>query len=98
MIRQFYDGYGEHFKLSDGSEFRYPPHKCSSKEKEEILCRNETHIKKSNGFSDILSGIKADDIVLIGVLLFLLYDGVDAYILLVILGIIFVMGLGEKEC
>lgn len=98
MIRQFYDGYGEHFKLSDGSDFKYPSLQCPSEKKEEIICKKDECTKKSNPLSDILSGFKADDLVLIGVLLFLIYDGADDYILLIILGIIFLMGIGEAKC
>lgn len=98
MIRQFYDGYGEHFKLSDGSDFKYSSSKCPSEKKEEILCAESDCKIKTNPLGDILSGLKVDDLVLIGVLIFLIYDGVDDYILLIILGIIFVMGIGETKC
>lgn len=98
MIRQFYDGYGEHFKLSDGSEYRYSP-KCDKPQKTgEILCEKEQCAKKPTPFGNILSGVGADDLVLLGVVLFLLYDGVDDYILIIILGIIFVMGIGDNVC
>lgn len=98
MIRQFYDGYGEHFKLSDGSDFSYPVNKCPPKKKEEVCEKINDCTKKTNPINDIFSNLNADDIVLIGVIIFLLYDGVDDYILLIILGIIFLMGIGEKTC
>ena len=98
MIRQFYDGYGEHFKCSDGSDFKYPSKDVCVAKKEEVLCPNEPCTKKSNPLNSILSDFEVDDLILIGLLIFLLYDGVDDYILLIILGIIFVMGLRDKEC
>jgi len=98
LIRQFYDGYGEHFKLSDGSDFKYPSPGSSGEKKEEVICQREEHTRKPNALSDVFSGLKADDLVLIGVLIFLIYDGVEDYILLIILGIIFLMGIGETKC
>ena len=98
MIRQFYDGYGEHFKREDGSEFKYPSPVCIPKKEEEPLCKKSECTNKNNPLSHILSGFKADDLILVGVLLFLIYDGTDDYILLIILGIILLMGFGDKEC
>lgn len=98
MIRQFYDGYGEHFKCIDGSDFRYPPANNQVHKDEKVLCKTECSKHGLTSLNDIFSGFKADDIILLGLIAFLIYDGVDDYILLIILGIILVMGLGDKEC
>lgn len=46
----------------------------------------------SKGLSDILSSVKKDDLVLLGLILFLIGDGCEDKELLLVLGFLFVSG------
>ena len=101
MIRQFYDGYGEHFKYADGRDYVVKRQDNSSCDKKQPVCKKEDTIPSTmcnqDKISSLFSSFDTDDIILVGVLLFLLYDGVDDLILLLILGAVLVMGFYDKK-
>lgn len=101
MIRQFYDGYGEHFKYADGREYVVKKQDNPPRDKKQSVCKKEDTMSvgtcNQDKISSLFSSFDTDDIILVGVLLFLLYDGVDDIILLLILGAVLVMGFYDKK-
>ncbi len=101
MIRQFYDGYGEHFKYADGRDYVVKRQDNSSCDKKQSVCKMEdttpSKICSQDKISSLFSSFDTDDIILVGILLFLLYDGVDDIILILILGAVLVMGFYDKK-
>ena len=52
---------------------------------------------KSRGIGNILSELKKDDYILLGIIAVLIFEGCDDYILLAALGYLFIMGINFQK-
>ena len=60
---------------------------------ESIIIGNETNRESSYNIKKILKGFKTDDYILLGIIIVLMLEGCDDYILLAALGYLFIMGI-----
>ncbi len=61
--------------------------------KENILPERKTERESSYNIKKILNGFKTDDYILLGIIIVLMLEGCDDYILLAALGYLFIMGI-----
>ena len=53
--------------------------------------------ENSRGIGGILSDLKKDDYILIGIIAALIFEGCDDYVLLAVLGYLFIMGINFEK-
>ena len=75
--------------------FSSPPKKGTGvvKTQENVVPETKTERESSYNIRKILNGFKADDYILLGIIIVLMLEGCDDYILLAALGYLFIMGI-----
>ena len=74
--------------------FSSPPKKGNNivREKESIVIEKKNERESSYNIRKILNNFKTDDYILLGIIIVLMLEGCDDYILLAALGYLFIMG------
>ena len=88
MYQRYYDGYGRR----QNDEFS-EPEIIPSETLPEKICIADNNIQISKRNEGILSSLKLDDILLIGILLVMLNDDCDDKLMLIIIGFLFISGI-----
>ena len=75
--------------------FSSPPEKGNevAKREKNVVPENKSERVSSYNIRKILNGFKADDYILLGIIIVLMFEGCDDYILLAALGYLFIMGI-----